>query len=291
MSIESVDEIWNGQTWSDERDGSREYQRVYRVISNDPQESPVTVRANGSIPTLWSAHPNDAAAICTGRTARRIDASRLVWEVTVDYAWAPTDAEDEPDPLNRDPLIRWTSQLVSKPIIKDIDGDAVVNSAGDYFDPPPEAEFPRWNVNIQWNATEVPSAILQYPGMVNSSGITIDGVSVAAERARVVGLDIGELQVENGVEYRVISVVLEVRHADDYGFDLELLDQGYRIKDGDELKDILIEDEDGNKNRPSSPVLLDGSGAKLTDPGPDTAEYLEFEVTRKGDLTVFPGIG
>ncbi|MBX3438020.1 MAG: hypothetical protein KF861_11060 [Planctomycetaceae bacterium] len=280
---------------SAERDGSREYQDVYRVISDDPNEPALNVRTASGIPTLWQAHP-DGAAICTGRSARRIDDSRLVWEVTATFQWRPTDTDDEDEnPLDRAPKIRWTSQLVTKPVLKDRNGDACVNSAGDYFDPPLEAEYPRWIVNIQFIATVVPSGILSYPGAINSSSVTIDGIAVAAERARVVGLDISEIQRhDTGSEivlYRSITLAVEVRHANDDPFDIEALDQGFRIKEDDELKDILIEDEDGNKSRPSSPVLLDGAGGKLEDPSPENAEFLTFETVARQDFTVFPGIG
>lgn len=56
------------------------------------------------------------------------------------------------------------------------------------------------------------------------------------------------------------------------------------------LKDILIEDEDGNQARPSAPVLLDGIGGKLDDANLATAKFRPFVITRKADLTTFPGI-
>src|SRR5690606_12088820 len=96
----------------------------------------------------------------------------------------------------------------------------------------------------------------------------------------------------NDIEFRTVTVAVAVADDGDssLNWDLSLLDQGFRIKDGDELKDILIEDEDGNKERPSKPVLLDGSGGQLSDPSPSTAEFLDYEVTQKLDFSIFPGI-
>lgn len=289
MSIVSVTRVWHGETWSDEKDGSREYEELYRIISDDPDESALAVRTAPGLPLPWSSYPDDPAALCSGRTARRIDASRLVWEVTVKYEWSPDDDEDD-NPLLRPPKIRWTSQLFTKPIIKDRNGDACVNSAGDYFDPPLEAEVVRWTANIQFNAETVPPLIKQYAGAINVSAVTVDGDPVSAERARVVGLDISEQQEENDVSFRTVTLAVECRDDDDDPFDIEALDQGYRIKDGTELKDILIEDEDGTRNRPTAPVLLDGNGQKLDDPTPENAVFKTFEIPRRLDLTVFPGI-
>lgn len=287
MAITACREVWRGETWSDSKDGSREYLMIFEVLSDDPLESAVTVRAHPDIPAQWSSYPDDIAALCVDRQGRRDDKSRLLWFVECKFEWTN---EEEEDPLDRTPKIRWTSQLFTKPVIKDRNGDACVNSAGDYFDPPLEADVVRWTANIQFNETSIPSNIRSYAGAINQSPITIDGEAIAAERARVIGLDISELQEENDVEFRSITLAIECRDDDDDSFDLEPLDQGFRIKDGSDLKDILIEDEDGNMNRPSAPVLLDGSGGKLSDPSPTTAVFLNFEFPRRADLSIFPGI-
>lgn len=291
--ITGVRETWRGQTWSDQYDGSREYEMVFLVLSDDPGESPQAVRGHAGIPLPGvTIYPDDAAAVCKSRSCRRSDESRQLWEVTCSFEWAPGD-KDEPEdqnPLNRPPKIRWTSTLITKPVVKDRNGKACVNSAGDYFDPPLEAEFVRWTANIQFNAASVPVGIKSYAGAINSSSITIDGDAVAAERARIVGLDIGEEDSENDVTFRSVTLAVECRDEDDDPFDVEALDQGFRVKDGTQLLDILIEDEEGNKNRPSSPVLLNGFGGKLSNPSPDNAVFLTFEIPRRKDFTIFPGI-
>lgn len=286
MAVTSVTHVWSGETWSDDLTGEREYQGLYRVISNVPNENPQNVRSASGLPAIGSAFDTDPGAFARRRTARRLEESRLVWEVTVDYANLSLDAPPE-SPLDEPAKYRWTAGQYTRACIEDRNGDAVVNSAGDYFDPPPEVEDVRWSVNIQANVAEVPAAILNYAGAVNNAGFTVDGVSVDTGAAKIIGLDISELQERNDIEYRTITLVLEFRAE---GYDLRLLDQGFRIKDGTELKDILIEDEDGEKNRPSSPVLLDGAGAVLEDPSPTTAEYLTFEVDKRLAFSVLPGI-
>lgn len=287
MAIVSVDHVWSGETWDDDVTGPRGYQALYRVVSDDPLESPQSVRTAAGLPVLGDAFPTDVSAFVRRRKARRLDSTRLVWEVDIEYEFG-LEALPENDPA----IIRWTSSLERVPAIKDINGEAIVNSAGDYFDPPPEKDLPIWTISIQFNASSIPTAIISYAGSVNDGAITIDGMSVAAEQAKIVGLDIGERQERNDIEFRTITLSIAVADDGDssLNWDLSLLDQGFRIKDGTDLKDILIEDEDGNKNRPSCPVLLDGNGAKLTDPSPSTAVFMDYEVTQKLDFTVFPGI-
>lgn len=281
--------VWSGETWSDDNTGTRSYEELYRIITNDPFESAATIRA--AVPLPYTPYPDDPVAVVKKRSARRADDSRLIWEVTVEYSYDSTEPEEpEANPLSRQPKIRWTSALVNKAVVRDIDGDAVVNSAGDYFDPPPEADYPRWTATIQFNAATVPVGILSYAGARNNAAVVIDGVSVSEERARITSLDIGEVQEENGISFRSITLAVECRDDGDDSFDLEPLDQGFRFKDGTTLKDILIEDEDGKKNRPSAPVLLDGAGAVLANPSSSSAVFLNFVVVRSLDLTVFPGI-
>lgn len=286
MAITAINEVWRGESFSDSKDGSREYTAIYMIHTDSEYELWSTIRA--ALPLPGAAFADDSAALVTDRTGRRDEQSRFLWHAEVTYK---REVQDEVEsPLDRPAKIRWTSALITKPVLRDLNGDACVNSAGDYFDPPLEAEFPRWTANIQFNAASVPVSVLQYAGAINNAPVTIDGLAVDAERARVIALDISEVQEENGIEFRSVTLAVECRDAADDSFDTLALDQGYRIKDGTDLKDILIEDEDGNKARPSAPVLLDGSGAKLADPSPGNAVFLEFEIPRRLDLTIFTGI-
>lgn len=288
MTIISCDRVWKGEGWSDDESGGRKYEDLYQIISDDPNELAVTVRTHPGLPLPQSPHADDAAAYVVDRSADRSDSSRLIWMVKVSYERKVI--EPTASPLDMPPKIRWTGNLALRPIVRDIDGDACVNSAGDYFDPPLEAEFPRAIATIQFNTGFVPVGTLSLIGAVNNAPVVIDGVPVALERARIIAVDIGEEDIQNDVPFRSVTVAVECRDESDEGYDSRPLDQGFRINVAGELKDLLITDEDGNQARPSAPVLLNGSGAKLTSPGPSTAVFLDFEITRKLDLTVFDGI-
>ncbi len=358
MTITAVTEVWKGDTTSGSANGERDYTRHFRVYSDDVNESPVTVRL--ALP--GGAHPNDASAYASKKSASRIDESRLIWDGEVEYQFKLQDPNTDAVELN--PKVRWTSSLAVISIARDLFGRPIVNSAGDYFDPPVEREITRLTANVQFNAVAPPVGLLDYSGAVNNAPISINGVDVVAERAKVTAIDIGEVQKDaNDNEYQSVTFAVECRSADDDGFDLELLDQGFRIRDtvtkagtlstrtsdyvgvltmasghgivtGQYLdlywntgadvsvgmragtvsgltvpvtggteplpasstaitiqtagqKDVLITDEDGDKARPSSPILLDGHGQRLVAAG---GVFLPYVITRKLDLTVFPGI-
>lgn len=289
MAVLEVLEDWAEETWDDDADGSRSYRAGYKVITDDPAEPASNVKNAIGIPARLSVHDEDASAFVTKRSAKRVGETRLLWEVIV--TWENLANEPAENPLDDPVLIRWTSQLYTRPIVKDNNEEAIVNSAGDFFDPPPEKTYVLWTANIQFNVADRPAGLRTYAGAVNNGAITIDGDAIAAERARVVGLDITEFQSRNDIAFKTVTLAVEcLDDADPDGYDLSLLDQGYRYKDGTELKDILIEDENGSEQRPSAPVLLDGNGEKLDDPSPSTAVFLNFSISKLADLTAFPGI-
>lgn len=272
MAILSVDEAWRGKSWSDRLDGSREYERVFNVLSDDPNESAATVRTASGLPLPGAVYPDDAAAYVIDRSARQPDESTLLWEVTVTYAF---QVEEPEDPLDMNPVIRWESGLYTRAIHRDKDGDAITNSAGDFFDPPSMAEFPVAQVTVTKNLTAVPSAILTIIGAVNTDAFTIDGVSVGIGNARISAVSISEVKIEQETAFRQVTLGIELRNG---GWKLARLDEGLRIKDGTELKDIIVKDEDGNEERASSPLPLDGAGGRLSDPTPANAEFREFDI-------------
>jgi len=273
MTILSANEIWSGQTGSDEKSGAVSYETEYQIISDTPTEL-ITVVAS-VLPALGTAYAADPKATVENRSISRRSDTREVWEATVTYSYDPKDPDEyEEDPTQEPAKIRWTSSLEVEPIFKDRADKAIVNSAGDYFDPPIEYPIARWQVNVQKNVAVVPVGILDLAGSISSASYTVDGVSVEARKSRLVALEISDEQERNDITFRTITMGIEFSK-DEYL--VTPLDQGYRIKDGTTLKDILIADEDGNEQRPSAPVLLDGSGAKLANPNTDNAVFLEFD--------------
>lgn len=370
-----VNEVWRGEALTQSADGNRTWERKVQLIADNSSETLSSAKTAFLAFLGGTVHPDDASAYLSDYTIERGDNSRIEFWGTASYEFSIDDPGE--DPLDKPPTIRWATNLIIVPVLRDFNGYACTNSAGDYFDPPLEAEIVRLAAVIQFNAASVPVGITDYAGAVNNASITIDGESFAADRCRIASIEISEEKEENGTSFRSVTIAVECRSSDDVDYDQHPLDQGFRvladdtpevsgtlttrtsdtvgtltmstashgIATGDRFtlrwssnlfvadgqvgsrryclagtvsgtsvpftlgtgkvlpapstsiktvrpatyRDVLIEDEDGNQQRPSAPVLLNGLGKRLT-PGDGAGFFMHYIVTRKADLTVFPGI-
>lgn len=269
-----------------------EDERIWDVFTNSASDDKWTLIATGAYPVYGSFHPDNPISTC--RDVIYSQRSKFYWRVTASYSTRPeTQSEKEEreqeDPLNRLPATRWSFNSYTKAIYEDINGEAIVNSAGDYFDPPVEIEEFRPVATVQTNvvAGTLPFNIMDFMGRINSSVFTFAGQSVPAESARIVVLDLGEDKRASNVSYNVFTYAIEF-NPDTYV--LRVLDQGFRRQGAIFVEDILIEDADGNRARPSSQVLLDGAGDILENPSPATAEFRPFDVYESIDFHGLPGV-
>jgi len=209
------------------------------------------------------------------------------WTIEAEYSSKPTkEDESEENPLNRPARIRWRTSSYQKAIWRDIDGKAVLNSAGDYFDPPVEVDRAYWTVSVSKNVADVPVWILDYENGVNNAAITIGGVVIGQHEAKLSDIEISELKIEGDYQYFEFSYTLERRREKWIPF--KVLDQGLRFKAGSDRKHIM---DQSTPPRPvSSPRLLDGSGAVLSNPTPDNAVYRDFTVYYARNFSVLPGV-
>lgn len=237
--------------------------------------------------------------LCRKLSIKQDKKSPLHYVITADYSSEPITQQEknqteEPNPLDRPPSIKWKTNKYTKAIYKDVDGNAIVNSAGEFFDPPPEVELFRWCASVSSNVEAVPEFILEFGkgGPINDSEFTIQGLTVSEGIARVTDFDISDKQTaqvgEDTVSYYVFSYSLEFR---DEGWKLSLLDQGLRQVDpSDETKRIEITD-DGSPAKPvKRPWPLDGEGGRVDDPSPENAVELDFDVIFPADFSVLPGL-
>lgn len=234
-----------------------------------------------------SVHPLYPIMLCRDIRVDQDSSSPCKWDIEANYSSEPLkQPEDQiPDPTQRPAKIKWKSQAYRKAVTQDRDGYAIVNSAGDYFDPPPEIDSSHWIATIEKNVAIVPSVILSYTDAINSNGFTISGISVSPEVAKIVDLDISDQQQEGDYLYHVFTYGLEFRPE---GWKLKPLDQGFRYKSGSDRKNIL---DNSTPPRPiTSPKLLDGSGAVLSNPTTTNAVFLEYDVYNDKDFSILPGI-
>lgn len=293
--------------------------RYFLIKSNDKYDTSISIRddgcARGLLPNYLSPHPDNVFATC-----RRLRITQKVgsiwWTAQAEYSTKPLTEDEkereEPNPLDRRAKISWSTRSYTEPIDKDIDGNPVMNSAGDSFDPPVEREASYWVATVEKNMLAVPTWIIEYENAINESSYNIDGLDVDPECSRLTGLSISERLEENNVTYRRVGFQIEFRappNGENYqdggetndpitpkGWTKCVLDEGlrhvpYRDENGDtipidQLKKVNITDEQGELI--TSPALLDGLGMAIPQPTAADAKYLCWTVYHKRDFSVLP---
>jgi len=290
-----VEEIHRGRDGSAEiQDKSktasslRRYTRVFRVVTETVTDEAVKVRdllkENKGI-VLGSWYPEDTLARCRRIRARQESFSKHVWLVTCAYS---TEFEVEEDPLSDPPRITWNTDQYTRPYHKDRSGNAILNAAGERFDPPVEGDDSRWAVSIQVNVAAVPLWLLGYANAINNGAISIDGVTAEEECAKMHSITIGEEQMRNDVVFRVLTMQIQFRGKDDRdeGWKEQTLNDGLNQKvDG---KPVKCKDKDGHPV--TEPVLLNLDGTQMISPSPANAEYIKSDIYNLKNFVLLPAI-
>lgn len=292
MSVTSYKLIHTGRDGGDEvaSDGmaSRRYTSVYRVVTDDANDDAKVVLQ--SLPDLATSYAPaggvaDPGAWCRRRRARNESFSKKVWIATLAFSSA-TELADSP--LDDPATIEWHTESYSRPYYKDRNGEWILNSAGDPFDPPIEADDSRWTIVVTKNMFAVPTWYLFYQDALNSTAIEIDGVQFAAWQLKCSGIDIGSQQERNDIRYRVVTLTLQpapmtgnplVGWGDPTtdGWTISLLDEGFRQIDSTTGELVAIEDI-------TAPVPLNGAGRAIPDPSPTNAVGLDFDLYKLLDF-------
>lgn len=248
--------------------GSRSYTRTFKLKTTAQTERAYHVGSHASLPVIGELHPDDSTAWCVALHVDPTDPWKG-WTATAEYS---TERELAEDPTADPALISWDSEQFQKPAIYSYAGTAIVNSAGDPFDPPNMMDDSRRIVTVIKNLAVVPAWILTYQDAVNSDSFVLDGVTIGIGLAKMQRVAVGEEQRRNGTLFRTVTFSI---HLEKDGWLLEPLDAGFREIVSGERINIL---NDGDDLQPSAPVPLNGSGVHLTNPTAATAVFLSFVV-------------
>lgn len=257
MTINYKGEDPLGRTASNTR-GVRNYQRVFVLETTSQSEEAYQVGSHPSLPQIGDLYPYDSAAYCDSISVTQTDGWK-VWRVTCNYTseWDLTNAK-----------ISWDTEQFQKVAAYEYNGDGIVNSAGDPFDPPALMDDSRRVITVTKMMTEVPTWILSYQDAVNSDAFTIDGVSIAIGKAKMQRVSVSEPRQINLTTYREVTFQIHLQRD---GWDLQILDAGFRDASFNTLYNV-----DGT--RPTAPIPLNGLGARLDSTNPADAVFLPFTV-------------
>lgn len=247
--------------------GTRTYTRVFKLKASSKSDSAYTVGSNASLPIIGSVYPDDAGAWCRTLIVENNDPF-AGWKVTAEYS---SEVELGTDPTTDPAIIDWSSEQFQKVAWIAYAGTGILNSAGDFFDPPNMMDDTRRSVRVTKNLASVPSWILSYQDAVNSDTFSVDGVSIGIGVAKMQRVDVGRKEKRNGVSFRTVEFDIHFRKE---GWLLRPLDAGFREKQG--AGRINMTNQDGTL--PAAPICLDGSGAKLANPTLSNAVFLSFIV-------------
>lgn len=267
MAILSVNEHHAGRKGSHTANGAKQYVRQFLVITDTVNTSPDTVRvaSDGSttIPVMHTGtYPGNPKARVVRIDPSPIGDQRKVWMVKVTYSTSrqmPAQ-QDRTKPWNKDAHLSWSSYTVTRAVEKDKDNAAVENAAGDRFDPPlqKEVHYPVLTIVRYERAYKIATA-LAYIDRVNSAAMSIGGLAISAEQAKITKIDGVNVEVD-GV--KCWQVTYEIMFASTW--QEEVLEQGFYYLDSNNgNKRTRFKDEADASKDSVEPRLLKANGAPL----------------------------
>lgn len=299
MAISSVNEIWNGRNGAAElggrgREGAiRRYTRVFRVITDDAETGPQAVmfaKAGGvRIPRLTEAYKTsrayDPGALCSRVEPRQTDDWK-VWEVVCSYSSDSEDVGDpskevtgadgpgygksgnkdsgeQNDPTQKPPKISISYERYTRIPAVDLDGNKVVNSSFEVFDPPEEIEDIRPVVRVTTN-----EPVFNYDDRFNQVACNRNEfLGFPPGSVRLTGVSLTE-EFEQGVPFFAVTREYTVDLQDSWL--MKYLDVGFRelkqVDGVEQLVPIKVKGLDGKLYTVTSPYPLDGNGRRTDGP-------------------------
>jgi len=290
MAILSASEIHDGRSGSDDKSDVKRV-KVWRVITDDAACDADDVLNDLIDPfaQVGAIHPLDPELAIVRRTATNETFSKTVWIVRLEYKSRTQLGVSTEDPLDEPAKISWSTTTNTEPVFFDKDGDALLNSAGDYYVEGIQAEVSRWEVKVKKNVNVVPTWYGTYRNAINSSVFTIDGVSIAARSAKINNFSLGEWKYYNKVWYRELDFSIKI-----YDTWIQYaIDQGLRrlVDDPDNAGGSLLVPclQEGGKLDATSPCFLDGSGGQLAQPvAADAVIFNAYYIYPEKDFNALP---
>jgi len=270
MAIE-VTENWRGRSAT--RGRQRAAQRAFVVtgVTDEHEALTATDASSGlTIPSYGDAHPNDANGVVKVSNVTAAEEGFGYWTVTVTYTQPEGRARHRPvsdDPLDEPATVFWDIGTRQDYAERDINGNPIVNSARQGFDPPVTVDVPQFFLVVQRNEPFFDVGLAKDMLLaVNSDTLTVEGVQVADPGfARCVSMrPIAPYQLSAeyvAVEYRFeLADRIEGAPAGTNPFYARIMDQGTRGWAGGSEYELF----DANGDPIHSPVRLGGDGQPMS---------------------------
>lgn len=263
------------------------FTRVFVVQSSDQSGFGPAAATNAVAVDIADTYTNnfgetDQFAVCLRKQARCVSERSDVWQVTCEYG-PKNPFLINANPLEIFPVATWSTLTFSRPIDIDINGNAIINTAGDLFDPPLEYEDFRPVLNIRRYETSF-QAFTSYSYKNTTNLDAFFGAD--PKHALCADIRLGE-PLWSGVIGQYFRVEYEFHFSrDSYGWQKKVLSAGYR--------ELYTRPSDGAlAQRPilvagqpaSSPVPLDVNGQAIDVSQPDWQQNITWQT-----FEIFPSV-
>jgi hypothetical protein len=296
VAIVSVKPVGDGRGCSIDEEGVRSYTLEFLVLTNSLSDGALTVRNAWTLPRIMDVYADHNGTLDTGARCKNISVASTEnwwkWKVTCSFDTKPRSKEDadkqeDENPLNRPAKISFSSEARKIAAQEDVNGKAMLNTAGDPFDPPIEVTEYNLILEVEKNLPVFdPTVIVNYEGRVNENAF------MGFERNRVLCKHISaSSQEENGISFWAVKVTFAF-HREDWS--QPVLSQGTNQITAAAEKVSITDPK--TKQAYTKPVPLDVNGRHITRAellsGAKKPYFVPFQFHPFADFTalnLFPG--
>ena len=237
------------------------------------------------LPVKDSLHPKYSTLYVRDYSWQHVDEGSLLWRCTVSYE-VRSGSTHEGDDVERVVSLEWGSSSGQTDVVTDAKlGLPVVNSAGDLFDTVPTMEEVYPTVHLVQHERRHRTQVLALNGKVNRAAFTVAGITFQPHtcRLRVTCrklLDQTDLPYEYDYTFEGRNHPIKTANAawlngtaingyaatgdlSDIGWDVELVQAGFRYLDDGTPTKFLDTNADGGQSEPALPHPLDEFGMPL----------------------------
>lgn len=232
----------------------------------------------GGMPIIGAQLAEDTTMYCSNIVCNQFeDSAAKMGELKATFKenfWVATDPTAGKDQA------RWTYNEEQRDIFIDKDNKVIVNSAGQVFSSSPVVNVGTWTVTVTGYRSSYNLPTYSNWHLVNSGAVTIDGITIPAKYARLVGVET-ERESVNG--YNVIrhTWTLKINNKE---WDLKIPNMGFYEKVSGEQKRIY---RDGKPVDVPWPLAADGTALpKGFNPVTDITTKT-FDITEEYDFSTF----
>lgn len=121
-----------GDDLKSEKGSKRTYTRVFTARCTNNQANPLEVLRDSQLPQERQADPWDSKCIIVAGHAKRRGKALDLWDISL-TSTTEADVENFDNPLDAPPLWSGRTRSYEVPVIFDIKGQPITNTAGDFF--------------------------------------------------------------------------------------------------------------------------------------------------------------